>query len=196
MKRYDFIKKIVSVLKDEPVICNLGHPAQELFQIKDSDRYFYMLGSMGLASSIGLGLSLAIRDKVVVIEGDGSILMNLGSLVTIAGQNPPNLVLIVIDNGAYWSTGDQATYTAGKASLLAIARGAGFGKCRRADGRSIVGILKSCLLEKGPHFILAEAEPGAAPVSPIPAPPDMIKETFKKALEGRKNDNRRQKDIR
>ena len=99
MNRFDLLKNIQEVLKDQLVICNIGLPSQELYQIDDQPNYFYMLGSMGLASSIGLGLSLTdVQKKVVSIDGDGSILMNKSTLATIANRAPSNYTLLIIDN--------------------------------------------------------------------------------------------------
>ena len=88
MERIDIIKKISEELTNELVVCNIGFPSRELHHVKDSSTHFYMLGSMGLASSIGLGLAMSSNRKVVVFDGDGSVLMNFGSLVTIFNQNP------------------------------------------------------------------------------------------------------------
>ena len=111
MQRIEAIKTIAESLEDELVICNIGFPSRELYSVKDSNTHFYMLGSMGMASSIGLGLALSSKRKVVVFDGDGSILMNMGTLVTIFSQNPPNMILVVLDNQCYGSTGSQCTYT-------------------------------------------------------------------------------------
>ena len=111
MQRRDAIKKIMDSIENELIICNIGFPSRELYDILDRDENFYMIGSMGLASSIGLGLALAKPDKdIVVIDGDGALLMNMGSLVTINACRPRNLTWIVINNGAYGSTGNQETY--------------------------------------------------------------------------------------
>ena len=110
MERIDTIKKISDELTNELVVCNIGFPSRELYHVKDSSTHFYMLGSMGLASSIGLGIAMSSNRKVVVFDGDGSVLMNLGSFVTIFNQNPDNLILIVLDNECYGSTGSQCTY--------------------------------------------------------------------------------------
>jgi len=92
MKRYDAIKKIVESSNNELIICNLGAPSRELFHISDRATNFYMLGSMGLVSSIALGVALASPKKTVwCIDGDGSLLMNLGSLCTIANKQPRDL---------------------------------------------------------------------------------------------------------
>ena len=89
MARFEAIYEIMEYIDDELVVCNIGFPSRELYEINDRDENFYMIGSMGLASSIGFGLALARPDKdIVVIDGDGSLLMNMGSLVTIFANNP------------------------------------------------------------------------------------------------------------
>ena len=111
MARYDAIRNIMRDVEDELVVCNIGLASRELYEIDDRSKNFYMIGSMGLASSIGLGLALAKPNRhVVVIDGDGSLLMNMGSMATVFAQNPDNLTWIVIDNGAYGSAGNQDTY--------------------------------------------------------------------------------------
>src|SRR6478609_9847334 len=124
--RLDATKRLIAVLDKEPVIASLGHPAYDLYAASDRPANFYTWGSMGLASSAGLGLALARPDlRVFVLDGDGSLLMNLGSLATIGWTKPPNLVLIVWDNGEYGTTGGQATATAHGADLEAAARAMG-----------------------------------------------------------------------
>ena len=126
MARYEAIQEIMEQIDEELIICNIGFPSRELYEIDDRSKNFYMIGSMGLASSIGLGLALSKPSKdVVVIDGDGSLLMNMGSLVTVFANNPSNLTWIVIDNGAYGSTGNQDTY-AQKIDLVEIAKSVGF----------------------------------------------------------------------
>ncbi|MFX1343501.1 MAG: sulfopyruvate decarboxylase subunit beta [Promethearchaeota archaeon] len=178
MKRYDAIKRIVESLSNEFIICNIGAPSRELFNIKDRAENFYMLGSMGLASSIAFGLALAKpKKKVWCIDGDGSILMNLGSLSTIANNNPKNLTLIVIDNGSYGSTGNQNTYTSKKTKLETIAKGAGFESITVINNEEeIKPILKS--LDTGCHFIKINTQPGNAQVGNIPLEPEEIKKRF------------------
>ena len=96
MNRFDLLEKLQESLKDKLVICNIGLPSQELYQINDQPNYFYMLGSMGLSSSIGLGLALSQNKEVVSIDGDGSVLMNMNTLATIGNRAPNNLSLIHI----------------------------------------------------------------------------------------------------
>ncbi len=182
MKRYDAIKRIAEELSDEIVVCNLGAPSRELYNIKDRNENFYMLGSMGLASSIALGLALAKPEKrVFSIDGDGSLLMNLGCLSTIANLNPENLILIIIDNGSYGSTGDQPTYTSKKTKLEMIAQGAGFQSVIKLDREEeIIPTLKK--LQQGCHFLLIKVLPGNAQVKNVPLHPEKIKNRLMKSI--------------
>jgi len=174
MKRITAIKRIAEQLEDELVICNIGFPSRELYAVKDSVNHFYMLGSMGMASSIGLGLAMAQKRKVVAIDGDGSLLMNLGSLVTIFNQDPKNFILIILDNECYGSTGSQCTY-ATTVDLSRIAEAVGF--------RNIYSLkenidLKEILKVDGPVFVHVKVEAGNADVPVIDMEPEEIKERF------------------
>jgi hypothetical protein len=123
MNRVEATRLIVELAGDAPIVASLGHPAYDLFAAGDRPRNFYTWGSMGLASSIGLGLALARPDlRVFVLDGDGSLLMNLGSLATIGLLKPDNLVVVVMDNEEYATTGGQRTPTAHGADLEAAAR--------------------------------------------------------------------------
>ena len=126
MTRLEATRVIVELAGDAPIVASLGHPAYDLFAAGDRPQNFYTWGSMGLASSIGLGLALARPDvRVFVLDGDGSLLMNLGSLATIGLLRPANLVLVVMDNEEYATTGGQKTPTAHGADLEAAARAMG-----------------------------------------------------------------------
>ncbi len=136
MRRADALEIIAQESGDSLIICNIGDPSRELHAIRDSPNQFYMLGSMGMASSIGLGLALARPDRrVLAIDGDGAVLMNLGTFATIADQCPANYVLVIIDNGVYGSTGGQPTCTSRHADLASIARGAGICEVGTASDR-------------------------------------------------------------
>ena len=125
MIRSEILKEIAPIIRDQLVVCNIGLPSQELHMIDDQPTNFYMLGTMGLASSIGLGLALAQDKTVISIDGDGSVLTNLGTLPTIANNVANNYILLIIDNGSYGSTGDQPTYAGKKTSLTAVAKACG-----------------------------------------------------------------------
>jgi thiamine pyrophosphate-dependent acetolactate synthase large subunit-like protein len=116
-------------LTREVVVSNLGQASLDLQQIADRPLNCYTFGAMGQCSSIGLGIALARPDvRVICLDGDGSLLMNLGSLCTIASQAPRNYALIVWDNEVHQTTGGQPTATAARSSLAALARGAGVDK--------------------------------------------------------------------
>lgn len=183
MRRFQAIHKIVESITNELLVCNLGEPSRELFHIKDRDENFYMLGSMGLASSLAFGIAISTpKKKVWCIDGDGSILMNLGSLTTIANNKPQNLTLIIIDNSSYGSTGDQETYTSGETKLDIIAKGAGFKSITIIKKEeNIIKILKN--LGTGCHFVLIKVEPGNAQVENVPLLPEYIKNRFRKVLD-------------
>jgi sulfopyruvate decarboxylase subunit beta len=187
MRRYELLQAIAPLLEREFVICNLGFPSQELYAIRDRARNFYMLGSMGLASSIGLGLALQTDETVIAIDGDGSVLMNLGTLSTIARQRPKNFILLIVDNSAYGSTGDQPTQTAPTGtdkgtSLAAIARAAGIESSVELPGAEAAGALKDRFGRPGPHVIVAKVEPGSPKLTPIPLSSLVIRDRFRDAV--------------
>ena len=158
-------------------VCNLGAPSRELYDAADGPRNFYMLGSMGLASSIGLGLALAQRRRVIAIDGDGSVLMNLGSLSTIAHYAPKHFVLVILDNRAHGSTGDQPTHTALGTDLAGIARACGVPFVSKvATTRQLVRTVTAP--GKGPRVIVARVAPGSEDVPVIPLSPRRIRERF------------------
>jgi sulfopyruvate decarboxylase subunit beta len=121
------IEMIYPELEDKLVVTIMGAAAQELYNLGHRENFFYLQHAMGLASSIGLGLATHLpRSRVVVLDGDGSVLMNLGTFATLARYRPANLIHIVFDNGSLLSTGGFESQTAsGVTDLAAIARGAG-----------------------------------------------------------------------
>ncbi len=127
MERAGCIEMIYPEIEDKLVVTIMGACAQELYNLGHRENFFYLQHAMGLASSIGLGLAMHLpRDRVIVLDGDGSVLMNLGTLVTLARYRPKNLIHIVFDNGSLLSTGGFDSQTAsGVTDLAAIARGAG-----------------------------------------------------------------------
>lgn len=178
MIRLDAIKIIADKAKKDGslLISNIGIPSKELYYSCDMQRNFYMLGSMGLASSIGLGLSLAKPQRhVITIEGDGSMLMNLGSLATIASQHPGNYLLIIIDNGTYGSTGDEPTATSLYTDLAAMAKGAGIKEVYATEDREI---LIRLLDEVNSGVIVVKVEPGNTQAPVIDICPEAILARF------------------
>lgn len=109
MRRFDAIRKIMNNVKDEIVISSAGMVSREVYAAKDRPRNFYMMGSMGCALGIGLGIAVNSNHKVVVIDGDASALMSLGTLILHKKLNPKNLEHYILDNNCHSSTGDQPT---------------------------------------------------------------------------------------
>ena len=184
MQRYDAIKKIVETVDDEFIVSNIGFPSRELFWIKDRKQTFYMSGSMGMATPIGLGVALALEEndddrKVIVIDGDGSLLMNFGELVTVFSQDPSNLIIALIDNEAYGSTGSQKTY-ASNINLSSIAESIGFNEVYYIDARNSTDDIDmtNYIDKKGPVFIHIKVEPGNSKAPIIDLTPSQIKNRF------------------
>jgi thiamine pyrophosphate-dependent acetolactate synthase large subunit-like protein len=151
-------------LTREVVVSNLGQASTDLQTVADRPLNCYTFGAMGQCSSIGLGIALARPDvRVICLDGDGSLLMNLGSLCTIATEAPRNYALVVWDNEVHQTTGGQATATAARSSLAAIARGAGIEKAvearTEADLRSAYDRM---LGEDGPFVVAVKVAKGRA----------------------------------
>ena len=126
MIRKDAIKIISKLVGNDTIISANGFLSRDLFEVNDKNSNFYMLGSMGLASSIGLGVAIKNpKKRIYVFDGDGNILMNLGSLTTIGTIKPKNLIHLVFDNGSHESTGGQPTCT-NSISIANIAKAANF----------------------------------------------------------------------
>lgn len=178
MKRIEAISVIAEAAGDALIICNIGFPSRELYAVKDRQENFYMLGSMGLASSIGLGLALARPERrVTVLEGDGAVLMNLGTLATIANYAPKNYLLVILDNCCYGSTGSQPTCTHLGTDLAGMAEAAGVKDVRRVSDLDDLH-----LALEGMGVIVAKVDPGNAEVPTIDISPEQILARFKAAL--------------
>ncbi|TMA56500.1 MAG: thiamine pyrophosphate-binding protein [Deltaproteobacteria bacterium] len=165
MKRYDCLRAIAPHFGEELVVTNLGAVRHE-WQALRPHHGNYHLQNLGLTSSMALGLALALpRRRVVAFDGDGSLLLNLGSLATIANRHPKNLIHIVFDNECYESSRGAPTATAGQADLAAVARGCGFANVITV--KTLVefeqGFLRA-LKSKDLYFILAKVEAGVGDV--------------------------------
>lgn len=180
MKRIDALEIIASECRDALIVCNIGFPCRELCSVGDRPETFYMLGSMGMSSSIGLGVAVAVpHKKVIAIDGDGAVLMNLGSLSTIASLDLDNYILIILDNGAYGSTGSQPTSLSRKGSLSRIAAGAGISCVQEVKEKYE---FKAALnnVKKGVIIVKIEAGNSQAPL--VPYSPEEIKKKFMAAV--------------
>ena len=178
MIRSDVLKELAPTLADHLVICNIGLPSQELHLIDDRATNFYMLGTMGLASSIGLGLALAQDKKVISIDGDGSVLTNFGTLPTIANNVADNFILLIIDNGSYGSTGDQPTYAGKKTSLAAVASACGCENVVECSAEDTVQAVKDAIASDKMTIIVSKCESGNIKVPVITMDPVTIRDRF------------------
>lgn len=185
MKRIEAMAAVAAVAESAGnanalIVCNIGFPSRELYHAMDRKENFYMLGSMGLASSIGLGIALVQPGrKVIVLEGDGAVLMNLGTLATIANFAPGNYLMVILDNCCYGSTGSQPTCTHLGTDLAGMAKAAGV-----KDVRSVSDLdgLRRALKHSGCGAIVVKVEPGNAEVPIIDLSPDEILQRFRRSF--------------
>ena len=184
MIRSEILREIAPILRDELVVCNIGLPSQELHMIDDQPTNFYMLGTMGLSSSIGLGLALAQDKTVISIDGDGSVLTNLGTLPTIANNVADNFILLIIDNGSYGSTGDQPTYAGKKTSLTAVAKACGFDNVVEVQDKDLGPVLQAAIDGKKQTVIVCKCDSGNIKLPVITMDPVVIRDRFMKAVAG------------
>ena len=186
MIRSEVIKSLLPVFADHHVVCNIGLPSQELHMMADKPTNFYMLGTMGLSSSIGLGVALAQKEKVISIDGDGSVLTNFGTLPTIANNVADNFILLIIDNGSYGSTGDQPTYAGMKTSLTAVATACGCDNVIECQAEEAPATLQKAIDSNKMTIIVCKCESGNIKVPVITMDPVVIRDRFMKSLEARK----------
>ncbi len=182
MIRSDILKEIAPLLRPHLVVCNIGLPSQEMHLIDDQPTNFYMLGTMGLASSIGLGLALSQPKTVISIDGDGSVLTNLGTLPTIANNVADNFILLIVDNGSYGSTGDQPTYAGKKTSLTAVAKACGCENVVECRAEDTGKVLEEAIASKKMTIIVCKCESGNIKVPVITKDPVTIRDRFMAAV--------------
>ena len=184
MIRSDVLRDIAPIIRDHLVVCNIGLPSQELHLIDDQPSNFYMLGTMGLSSSIGLGVAMAQDKKVISIDGDGSVLTNFGTLPTIANNVADNFILLIIDNVSYGSTGDQPTYAGMKTSLTAVAKACGCENVVECKAEDTAQVLKDALAGDKMTIIVCKCESGNIKVPVITMDPVVIRDRFMKTAAG------------
>lgn len=188
LDRRDAVAAIVGARGKALLVTGLGSPTWDVAAAADSPYNFYLWGAMGGAAMIGLGLALAQpARRVVVITGDGELLMGLGSLATIGAERPPNLSIVVLDNERYGETGMQASHTARGVDLAAIARATNFAEAVTISTRQA--------LESSLATLYGSAGPVLAVVKVLPTQPRLqvplrdgthIKNRFREALPGDK----------
>jgi phosphonopyruvate decarboxylase len=186
ISRMAAIAAAVKELGDDDLVVHAnGYPSRESCAVADRPQNFYMIGSMGLAASIGLGLALGSpRRRVVVFDGDGNLLMNLGVLANAAGRAPRNFIHCVFDNEAYGSTGNQGS-PARRVRLDRLAAAAGYRTAAAVSEPDAVGEgLRRMLSTEGPHFLLVKVTREQASVPRIPHTPTAMRDRFRAAAAG------------
>ncbi|MCH7626676.1 MAG: sulfopyruvate decarboxylase subunit beta [Chloroflexi bacterium] len=183
MHRFSATKMLLEQIGDLPVVANLGPTTDELWHAGQRDRNFYTYGSMGLCSSIALGMALSCEERVVSLDGDGSLLMNMGTIATIGREKPANLLVVVWDNEQWAQTGFQASHTAFNTDLEEVAQGCGIVKTATVwDEEELATVFAQALEEDGPWFIVAkiQEEDEYMPVSPVE--PEMTLHRFRQTF--------------
>ncbi len=189
MTRYKVISAIMNQINDEFVVSNIGHPSRELYNIKDRKRNFYLTSCLGHSYTLALGLALStenLKQKIICFEGDGGLLMNVGSLSILAHKMPKNLIIILLDNGVWGSTGNTETYALNKVNLSGISQAYGFPESNIkliSEEESLRENLMYALNNDGPflfHVIITD-EYEDVPILPFSVV--KIKERFIKSIE-------------
>jgi thiamine pyrophosphate-dependent acetolactate synthase large subunit-like protein len=183
LNRADLTRRLVGKLSDQAVIAGIGNANFDLYAAGHRAQNFYMLGSMGLAFPIALGVALAQpRRGVIALEGDGSLLMSLGCLATIATVAPRNLTVIVWDNGIYQITGKQPTATSHATDIVAVARGAGITNSTWVrDEAHFEELLGRGFDAGGPVLLAAKIDDRPGDIQP-PRDPALVRNRFMKGL--------------
>ena len=183
MNRFELTKRVVGQLKrEEAVIGGIGNANFDLWASGQRPQNFYMLGSMGLAVPIAFGVAIAQPQRhVIALEGDGSLLMQLGCLATVAMQAPKNLSIVVWDNGVYQITGGQPTASSSTADIAGIAHACGIANSAWAADEEDFERLVAQALKGGPSLIAARIDdkPGVATTDRDPV---RIRATFMQGL--------------
>jgi thiamine pyrophosphate-dependent acetolactate synthase large subunit-like protein len=187
LRRRDVVKKLLEKRGGLLVVAGLGSTAWDIPAAGDTDLNFPTWGAMGQAAMLGLGIALAQpKRRVLVITGDGEMLMGLGSLATIGVQQPRNLTVVVIDNERYGETGMQATHTAHGVDLAAVAKACGFRTSKvvtkNADLRKVVHETT------GPNFLQVKVSAEKLPLMLPPKDGIVLKDRFRRALLGKSAD--------
>ena len=182
MIRKEAVKLIAQEIGNQPIISANGFMSRDLFETNEKESNFYMIGSMGLASSIGLGVALKNpKKKIYVFDGDGNILMNLGSLVTVGSIQPKNFVHIIFDNKIHESTGGQPTNSK-IIELKKIAHVSKFKTYKISKKEQIRKIFSKIKNENGPICVLVKIEKSDERSIRVDISPPNIKSRFMKSL--------------
>lgn len=182
MLRFEATQMLLRHIGNLPVVSNLGPTTDELWHAGHRDRNFYTYGNMGLCSSIALGMAVSTEEKVVSLDGDGSLLMNLGTIATIGRERPKNLVVVVWDNEQWAQTGHQSSHTAFGTDLEQVAQSCSIPRTATVNNlEDLEAVFCDALEQDGPWFIVAKIEETEyMPVAPIE--PEMTLYRFRESF--------------
>lgn len=170
MNRIEALRIILNHTQEDPVVAMCAATSRELASVEDRANHLYLLDSMGLTVSVGTGLALALEhaavEKVVVIDGDGSTWMNLGALATVGFMRPQKLLIILLDNGVYASTGNIPTYS-GRLDIGAVGAACGIDALEARDEDELERHLARATRAPGPLLLVARIQPGNAAGVPL-----------------------------
>ena len=182
MIRKEAMQIAIDEIGNNPIISANGFISRDLFNVNDKESNFYMIGSMGLASSIALGVAMKNTKKLIfVFDGDGNILMNLGSLVTIGSIKPKNLVHIIFDNGSHESTGGQPTNSK-LVKIKKIAESTNYHVFETENGLKFRKILRNIKKNSGPTMIIVKIKTKKIVSQRITHAPPNIKKRFMNSI--------------
>ena len=187
-RRIDALETVAGEFPDDPVVLTCGATSREMAHLGRRPNHLYVVDSMGLVSSIVLGLSMSLEDspvsRCVGVEGDGGMLMNMNALSSIGYLQPKKLLLVVLDNESYASTGGQPTFT-DQVDLAAVAGSCGLKTWRAEDAEGLRAALAAALEVDGPGFVHAKIANGNADVPLLLDDPVTLEHTFASWLKGR-----------
>jgi sulfopyruvate decarboxylase subunit beta len=165
MRRDEALRVLARHVTDDDIVVAVYTTAFDWIAIRNSPLNYIMTGAMGLGSSHALGLALGRPDKrVLVLDGDGSLLMNLGTLVTVAEVAPRNLIHFVFENGTYEANGSHRTPAHGHVDFSGLAAAAGYRSCHTFDDLAVLANdIGAVACEPGPVFVTMKVEPGVSP---------------------------------
>ncbi len=184
--RAQAMQALFELVTDQPVIICNGFPSREAYKLRDRPENFYMIGSMGVTGSIGLGLALAQPEKkIIVFDGDGNVLMGMGTLATIGALKPKNLIHVVFDNEVYGTTGNQPTYSR-MVRLDQVAKATGYVNIERVwEREDSVYEFKDMLKQEGPSFLLIKVNEQIEDADRVAVGTADLTKRFREALESR-----------
>ncbi len=185
LRRREVVAALLADTEELLIVTGLGAPSWDAAAAGDRDRTFPLWGAMGGAVSMGLGLALARpQDRVLVLTGDGELLMGLGSLSTVGSQQPANLAVVVLDNERYGETGGQRTHTARHTDLAAVAAACGWPSTWTVSEQTAADELPARLWsERGPRLAVVKIAAANEPLVMPPRDGTWLKERFRRALQ-------------